>query len=115
MSVARVWGGYQLSCRLTSLCTYPVSALHFPRYNDVLRQLILQGMYTLDENIVTVRCRDVDKSDCEREMKAACAEFTSSTGRKVSLNLPDRHRCYMPRALSLTSVCSNPSDHCQDQ
>jgi V-type H+-transporting ATPase subunit E len=49
-------------------------------YEEVLKGLILEGMYMLAENKVTLRCRKADKEKVQNASKKASAEYKEKMG-----------------------------------
>lgn len=52
-------------------------------YEEIVKGLVLEGLYALDEGKVSVRARKADREVVERACKAAGKEFEEKMGRKV--------------------------------
>ncbi|KAK9895111.1 ATPase, V1/A1 complex, subunit E [Cystobasidium minutum MCA 4210] len=59
------------------------------RYEGVLKDLILQALYTIMEKEVTVRCRKSDSELVQKAKDAASSEFKENAGLELNLNVTE--------------------------
>lgn len=63
------------------------------KYETLLKDLILEGLYALNENKVSVKCRKQDDDVVKKAAKAAADEYKEKTGSKeVEVNLYDKEK-----------------------
>ena len=59
-------------------------------YEDVLKGLILEGMYLLLEKKVTLRCKKADKDKVQNAAKKASAEYKDKLGTEVEAVIDEK-------------------------
>lgn len=59
------------------------------KYQAILKGLILQGLYYLNEEQVAVRARKKDAAVVKKAMEEAAKEFKENVGREVSIDLDE--------------------------
>ena len=66
-----------------------VAAGNEKKYQDVVKGLILQGLYSLNEEQVAVRARKKDAAVVKKAMEEAAKEFKDNVGKEVSIDLDE--------------------------
>lgn len=59
------------------------------KYEDVLKGLVLEGLYYLNEDKVTVRARKKDSDVVNKAIEAAKTEFKDNVGREVAVEVDE--------------------------
>lgn len=59
-------------------------------YQDVLKNLILEGLYALNEENVAIRARKADNAVVKKAMDAASKEFKEKVGNEVALEVDEK-------------------------
>ena len=60
-------------------------------YEKVLKNLILEGLYALNEDRVLIRARKADKDVAEKAMDAATAEYKKNMDEETELRLDEKN------------------------
>ena len=60
-------------------------------YEKVLKDLILEGMYLMNERKVGLRCRKADKSKVESASKTAAEEYKKTMGSEVQATVDEKN------------------------
>ncbi|KAL4904720.1 hypothetical protein BDW74DRAFT_154449 [Aspergillus multicolor] len=66
-----------------------IAAKDAKKYQEVLKALILEGLYALNESNVDVRARKKDKDAVKKAIGEAEKEFKNAVGREVKVNLDE--------------------------
>lgn len=79
------------------------------KYQDILKNLILEGLYALNESKVSVRCRSKDDDVVRKAADAASAEYKEKmNGRETEIKIDEKDKLpeetYVP--IKLYSLCS---------
>jgi len=61
------------------------------KYEDVLKNLLLEGMYALDEKKVTVRARKADYEVLKKAIGEAVKEFKEKMGKEVEATIDEKN------------------------
>lgn len=61
------------------------------KYQEILKDLILEGLYALNEEKVLIRARKADKDVAEKAMDKATEEYTKNTGNDTELRLDEKN------------------------
>lgn len=61
------------------------------KYQDILKDLILEGLYALSEERVLIRARKADKEIAEKAMGKATDEYKKVTGNDTELRLDEKN------------------------
>lgn len=85
------------------------------KYQDILKNLILEGLYALNEHKVSVRCRSKDDDVVNKAADAAKAEYKEKmNGREVEVVIDEKEK--LPEdayVVAIHSILCNPSDSLQ--
>ena len=60
-------------------------------YEEILKNLILEGLYALNEDRVLIRARKADKDVVEKAMDAATAEYKKNMDEETELRLDEKN------------------------
>jgi V-type H+-transporting ATPase subunit E len=60
-------------------------------YDDILKGLILEGMYIVGEKKIVVRCRKADKAKVEKAAKSASSEYKENIGGDVETTIDEKN------------------------
>ncbi|KAI9368875.1 ATPase, V1/A1 complex, subunit E [Aspergillus egyptiacus] len=66
-----------------------IAAKDAKKYQNVLKDLILEGLYALNEANVDVRARNKDKNAIKKAIEEAEKEFKDTVGKDVTVNLDE--------------------------
>ena len=61
------------------------------KYQEICKNLILEGLYALNENKALVRARKQDYDVVNKAMEGASAEYKKNTGQEVELRLDEKN------------------------
>lgn len=70
-------------------------------YDDLLKDLILEGMYMLYEPKIGVRCKEDEKDKVQKAADAAAKEYEENTGRKTEAHVDEKE--YLPEESCVSS------------
>lgn len=89
----------------------PEAAGDEAKYQDTLKNLLLEGLYALNEKKITVRCRQKDDELVNKAIESAKAEYKENVkGRDVEITIDEKER--LPEESYVTIFIFSTSDRC---